>query len=118
MADEPKLVSMQVNLKNLIEKMQEPKDVQIAVRSDGTLTASCKACSVHLLGAKNLVNDLELVWFECEKCGRVSFSPMQNLHRDVQIANEMGGLFEYEIYFMRDLPPQLTPPEGEWHVLS
>jgi len=33
-----------------------------------------------------------------------------NLPRDMRLADEAGGLFEYELFFVRNLPPQLSPP--------
>jgi hypothetical protein len=106
-------VTARVDVDDLIKKMQEPKDVVVEIRQDGTFKATCKQCQEKLLVGNTVHGDLDLVWHRCPKCERVSFSVKQNLGRDAQIAGARGGVFTYEIYFMRDLPPQLQPPT-EW----
>jgi hypothetical protein len=51
-----------------------------------------------------------LVWFRCPACKRVSFSPAANIARDTKLATMDGKPFEYELFFLVDLPPELKPP--------
>jgi hypothetical protein len=110
MSDEPKQISVQVDLAAHIRRMQLPKDIAVVMRENGALTATCNACQVKLQVGKAASGDMRLVWHKCPKCERVSFSIPQNLERDAKIAESMGGVFAYEIYFMKVLPPQLPPP--------
>jgi tetratricopeptide (TPR) repeat protein len=52
----------------------------------------------------------ELVWLRCLLCRRVSFNPIWNVQRDIQFAIQDGTPFEYEQYFVRQIPPGLVPP--------
>jgi len=70
---------------------------------------------MKLQTGNNQYHELALVWHRCPKCERVSFSVQENLERDAHIAEGMGGIFPYEVYFMRELPPELAPPK-EWRV--
>jgi hypothetical protein len=113
MSDQPQQVSVRVKLADLVRKMQEPKDIRIVMSKDGTFTAICKTCQMNLQVGDTMYGEMHLVWHRCPRCERVSFSVQQNLERDARIAEAMGGSFPYEIYFLKDLPPQLPPP-AEW----
>jgi len=107
--------TVRVNLDELVEKMQTPKPdgLSVIMRENGTFTAICKRCQMRLQVGETNYEGMPLVWHRCTKCERVSFSVEENLKRDARIAQDMGGIFLYEVYFMKDLPPQLAPPK-EW----
>lgn len=109
-ASTPKLVSKRVPMDELIRKMKEPKDVGLLVGSDGTIAAYCKACKKGLA----IVQTEQLIWFSCPQCKRVTFNPIPNFQRDFQLAKENGGIFEYEIFYLDDLPPELKPPHFDY----
>jgi hypothetical protein len=104
---DPEIVRVQVPLDRLMQKMQEPKDLRLVISSDGSFTAHCKKCAVTV---KTAEKD-GLIWYVCLKCNRVSFNPVGNMERDIELAQRHGGTFEYEIFYFRDLPPGLKPPD-------
>jgi hypothetical protein len=110
-------VSMRVNINQLIAKMQAPKPdgISFIMRSDGTFTAICKRDQMKLLTGNTTYGDTDLIWHRCPKCERVSFSVRQNLERDAQIAESMGGIFPSECYFM-NLPDEIPRP-AEWRMI-
>jgi hypothetical protein len=102
----PEIMRIPVQLDSFIKKMKEPKDLRLIISEDGTVKGHCKACdTVVQTGEKD-----ELLWFVCPQCGSVSFNPLGNRDRDLYLAREHGGTFEYELYYLRDLPPALQPP--------
>lgn len=103
MSDKPELVGIRVELNRLIALMQKPKDIHVVMGENGLSVATCKQCQQVLLSA---IKD-DLHWYKCPQCERLSFAPVVNLERDAHIAKTMGGTFEYEICFFRDLPPQM-----------
>ena|SRR5579859_4813814 len=103
----PRTVRVQVPFDSLMLKLREPKDLRLVISSDGGYTAFCKECVAY---AKTAEKD-GLIWYICPKCKRVSFNPVGNLERDVGLARQQGGTFEYEIFYLRDLPPGLKPPD-------
>lgn len=109
MSDKPEQVAIRVPLDTLIRKMREEKDIHVVMAADGSFSAVCKDCQEGL----QIAQQDWLMWFRCPNCGRLSFSPMENLRRDAEIAGQMGGRFEYEVYFFKSIPPELKPPT-EW----
>ena len=99
-------VRTQVPKEELIRRLQAPKDVHVMVSSKRFVMAVCKACKEQIQPA----DKDGLLWLVCPRCKGVSFIPLANLPRDVHFAEENGGVFEYEVYYVKDLPPQLTPP--------
>jgi hypothetical protein len=97
---------IQVPAEHLKRLLKEPKDVRVLVFSTGAVAAVCKACAEQIQPA----DKDGLLWLVCPRCQGVSFVPLANLPRDVNWAEQAGGLFEYEVFFVRDLPPQLSPP--------
>ncbi len=113
MSDRPQFITAPVPLDRLIELMQTPKDVRVVMSADGSFKVTCKKCQVELRRAWDEGAWAgQLLWHRCPTCGGVTFSPRQNLERDAAIAGQMGGVFEYEIYFMKELPPSMAPPKG------
>jgi hypothetical protein len=90
----------------LVRKLREPKDVRVLVSSAGEVAAGCKACGEQIQPA---AKD-GLLWLVCSRCRGVTFVPLANLKRDVGLAEREGGLFEYEVFYVRNLPPGLSPP--------
>jgi hypothetical protein len=100
-------VSTQVPLDVLIQKLKEPKDVRVMVASAGFVMAFCKACNEQITPK----DKDQLLWFVCPKCKGVTFVPIANLRRDVGLAQRNGGVFEYEVWWVREFPPGFpTPP--------
>ena len=99
-------VSMRVPLDVLIKKLQEPKDVRVIAFAGGQVVAVCKSCNVQIPPA----DKDGLLWYVCPQCKGVSFTPLANLPRDFALAQQNGGVFEYEVFYLQDLPPQLQPP--------
>jgi len=97
---------IQVPIEKLVQQMKEPKDVRLSVSSAGAVEAVCKACAEQIPPA---AKD-GLSWLVCARCQGKSFVTLANLPRDMRLADEAGGLFEYELFFVRNLPPQLSPP--------
>ncbi len=95
-----------VPLDALIRKLKEPKDVRVSVSSAGLLLAVCKACGGQIQPA----DKDGLLWLVCPKCKGVSFIPIANVRRDIGLARQEGGVFEYEVYYLRELPPGFEPP--------
>lgn len=91
----------------LIQQLQQPKDVRIVVRSDGTFSATCKSCQVTI----RIAEKDGLVWYFCSQCKRSSFQPVGNVKRDISFAEQCGGTFECELYFFTQLPQGLEPPD-------
>jgi hypothetical protein len=100
------MVGMHVPLDILIRKMQEPKDVRVIVRSDGAVAAVCKSCDIHIKPTEKN----NLLWYVCPRCRGASFTAIPNLPRDIALAERHGGVFEYEVFYLRDLPPGFEPP--------
>jgi hypothetical protein len=93
--------------------MQAPKDVHVVMSADGSFKITCKKCQVELLRAWDEGAWAgQLLWYRCPTCRGVSFSMRQNLERDAALAGQMGGVFEYEIYFIKDLPANMPPPKS------
>jgi hypothetical protein len=91
----------------LIRQLQQPKDFRIVIRSDGSFEATCKACEVQIkTAAKN-----GLMWYVCPACKRSSLQPVGNVQRDAGLAELNGETFECELYFLKQLPAGLEPPE-------
>jgi hypothetical protein len=82
------------------------KDIRLRTTAAGAVTAECKACSQAL----DIAQDGELLWFRCPTCRRVSFNAIANVHRDVHFSAKDGKPFEYEIFYVDDLPSPLQPP--------
>jgi len=40
----------------------------------------------------------------------VSFNPIENVHRDIHFAAKDGQPFEYELFYVENLPSALQPP--------
>src|SRR5437879_578188 len=87
----------------LIRSLQEPKHFRIVVCSDGTFTATCKTCAVTIKTAEKN----GLVWYVCPECKRSSFQPVANVERHVGFAEQSGGTFECELFFLSQLPKGL-----------
>ncbi len=99
-------VTAQVPLDVLIQKLKEPKDVRVLVFSAGAVAAVCKSCNVQIQPA-----DKEgLLWFVCPGCRRATFIVLANLPRDLRLAEQNGGVFEYEVFYPQELPPGFAPP--------
>ena len=82
------------------------KDLILRTTGTGVVTAECKACRQAL----DIAQDGELLWFRCPTCRRVSFNAMANVSRDIHFAARDGQPFEYEIFYVKNLPPPLQPP--------
>ena len=82
------------------------KDLILRTTAAGAISAVCKTCSQAL----DIAQDGELLWFRCPMCRRVSFNAIANVLRDVHFATEDGQPFEYELFYMDNLPPPLRPP--------
>jgi hypothetical protein len=102
-----KILRVKIPEDALVRSLQEPKDFRIVVHSDGTFTATCKACQVAI----NTAEKNGLVWYVCPGCKRSSFQPVGNVKRDIGFAEQAGGVFECELFFLRELPKGLEPPE-------
>jgi hypothetical protein len=89
----------------LVRHLKEPKDVRVLVFSAGAVTAVCKACAEQIQPAEKD----GLLWLVCPRCRGVTFVPLTNLPRDVELARREGGVFEYEVFFVHGLPPGLSP---------
>jgi hypothetical protein len=85
------------------------KDLILRTTASGVVTAACKACNQAL----DIAQDGELLWFRCPICRRVSFNAIANVHRDVHFATQDGKPFEYEVFYIDNLPPTLRPPFRE-----
>jgi hypothetical protein len=85
------------------------KDLILRTSPDGAVTATCKMCRRTV----ELAERGGLLWFRCPTCRRVSFNTLANVRRDVRFAIEDGKPFEYEIFYLQQLPPELRPPFQE-----
>ncbi|WP_445357963.1 hypothetical protein [Microbulbifer sp. ANSA005] len=103
---DPRVITKSVPLEALIEKMKEQKDIIVTICSDGVVAAECKDCKCSI----NVSSKDGLIWYMCGSCKRSSFNPEENLTRDIKLANQFGGKFEYEIFYFKELPPGLVPP--------
>ena len=103
---QPELVRVDVGEDKLREMLKGARDFRIRVGLDGTVTAHCKSCNVPMRTAEQD----EIFWFRCPGCNRVSICPVGNVARDTQFAIKDGKPFEYELYFIKDLPPELKSP--------
>lgn len=81
-------------------------DLRISVAADQSVLARCKRCDCSAESR----HALPLVWFRCPTCGGTSFVPVPNLERDAHFARSDGSSFEYEIFYIRDLPRDLPSP--------
>ena len=100
------LVSVAVPEDRLREMLKGSRDIVIHTASDGMVSAFCKECGEWM----EVVQKDSLVWFRCGSCRLVSFNPIPNVARDIQFAIEDGAPFVYEIYFVRNLPPEFPSP--------
>ena len=76
------------------------KDFRIVVHSDGTFTATCKACGVTIKTAEKN----GLVWYVCPGCNLPpSFQPVGNVKRDIVLAEQRAGAYECELFFLSQL---------------
>ena len=103
---QPELVRVDIGEDKVREMLKGTRDFRIRVALDGTVTAHCKSCDVPMRTAEQG----GIFWFRCPGCKRVSLCPAANIARDTQLAIKDGKPFEYELYFMQDLPPQLKSP--------
>lgn len=92
----------------LVQKLKAPKDFRVRVTKTGAVTAECKLCRKQPRSAEKD----NLLWLQCSTCGGLTFVPLKNLQRDAELASEEGGVFEYELFLVRDLPPGLSPPDA------
>ncbi len=90
----------EVPLDVLIQRMKEPKDLRVTVSSGRDVRAECKRCNVRIWPTEHN----GLLWLVCAGCQRVSFLVVANLERDAAIAARSGGVFEYELFYPKDLP--------------
>lgn len=90
----------EVPLDVLIQRMKEPKDLRVRVSSRGDVEAECKRCKVRVWPAQSD----GMLWFICGGCQRVSFLELANRERDAAIAARSGGVFEYELFYPKELP--------------
>jgi hypothetical protein len=81
-------------------------ELLLRAKLDGQVAAICKSCRVPL----EVVQKDQLHWFRCPQCRGLSFNPTPNVNRDVQFAIQDGKAFEYEVNYLRELPPGLIPP--------
>ena len=100
------VVRAPVSEQRLREMMKGDKDFRIRVDLDGAVTAHCKSCDCDM----TITESSGLVWFLCPACQRASFYPAGNISRDTQIARQDGAPLEYELFYLKDLPPSLRPP--------
>lgn len=105
-ADSFELIRLSVSEEVIREKMKGVRDFKIKFDLDGTISAYCKSCDCLILTKEGK----GLLWFMCPKCRRVSFCPNGNIKRDVHFSIQDGKPLEYELYYMKDLPPVLRPP--------
>ena len=82
------------------------KDLLLRTTASGVVTAECKTCRQAL----DIAQDRGLLWFRCPTCRRVSFNAIGNVHRDIHYAAKDGQPFEYELFYVDNLPPPLQPP--------
>jgi hypothetical protein len=100
-------VRARVDVDKLIPMLKAPKDVIVWVSSARWVAALCKACAETI---EPTPKD-GLLWMVCPRCGRMTFLPLANLPRDVEFAQESeNGIFEYELFAVRELPPGFSPP--------
>ncbi len=104
---EAHLVSKEMSREELLEVMRRKKDVHLTTFSNGDLVGICNSCDTRI----HILIEEDLVWYICPKCERVSFGAVENMNRDIGIAEEHGGKLEHEIYYFRDLPESLRPPK-------
>jgi len=101
------LARVAVSEERLREMLRERnKDLVLRTTAAGVVTAECKTCGQAL----DIAQDRELLWFRCPMCRRVSFNALANVARDVHFAAKDGQPFEYELFYMDNLPPPLQPP--------
>lgn len=103
----PEFVHVPIPESRLREMLAEGgKDLVLRTTSEGTVSATCKACREVV----DLVEKDGLLWLQCPTCRRLSFNAIANVHRDVRFATEDGKPFEYEIFYLKQVPQQLRPP--------
>ena len=100
------LVEKTLSRDELLRNMKYPKDIHLKTYSNEKITGTCNFCGseVHILIQE------ALVWYLCPKCNLTSFNAIENFHRDVELASELGGVIEQDIYYFRELPEGLNPP--------
>jgi hypothetical protein len=84
-------------------------DLVLRTTAAGVVTGVCKACHEVVDGAEKG----GLLWFRCPMCRRLTFNAIANVYRDAHFAAQDGKPFEYEIFYVKSLPPELRPPFNE-----
>src|SRR5262249_39180032 len=88
-------------------KLQGQKgEFLLRAKLEGDVEAACNSCRVPL----EVAQKDHLHWFRCPQCRGLSFNPTANINRDVRFAISDGKAFEYELHYLRQLPPGLVPP--------
>lgn len=100
------LVRKTMSTEELLHIMKQPKEIHLVTSEDGCQIATCNICKSSV----NILKQEKLVWYLCEKCDLSSFNPIQNFYRDIDIATEVGGVLEHEIYYIRDTPKGFKVP--------
>lgn len=80
-----------------------PREVIVRTTEDAVVTAHCKACN-H---AVETAWGGPMLWFHCPCCHQLSVAPRPNVLRDAAFAKEDRAPFQYEVFYMRDLPSEL-----------
>ena len=103
----PQLVHVDLPEARLREMLcSAERDFRVSTNESGLVTAWCKACQHSI----DTVRDDVLLWFRCPSCRLVSFTPLPNVERDRRFAIADGRPFEYEVFFLRDLPSEFPSP--------
>jgi hypothetical protein len=80
-----------------------PREIVVGTTAEAVVTAYCKACEHAIETAWSG----PLLWFHCPSCHRQSFTPQPNVMRDAAFAAEDNATFQYEVFYMGDLPEKL-----------
>jgi hypothetical protein len=103
---DPKFVSVPVTEERIREMLRGDRDFHVQTTEKCEVSAVCLACAAYL----DIAQDAGLLWFRCPSCRRVSFNPVANHQRDAHFAHKDGRPFAYELFFLKEIPPQFRSP--------
>lgn len=103
-SSKPQMINVEMSIQRLRSMLTStPREIVVRTTEDAVVTAYCKACRQDVETAWSG----PLLWFHCPSCHRQSFTPQGNVMRDAAFAKEDNAPFQYEVFYMGDLPNEL-----------
>ena len=104
--DNPRIQRVVMTEEQIRAMARGSRDFILKVTEEGDVSARCKAYATSL----QIRQSGELLWFQFPNCNRLCFYPLTNVQRDLHFASEDKAAFISELFYLRQLPPNLKSP--------